>query len=163
MITLTDGSAVTDDHRDIDPATGLQKGYVVLSEAERAKGFIEPVRLSYVHTGRKICGQRLSASGNYEKIGSYTVCTGTPGHEGEHGNVSMDISADKYARFEKTGFLGGCGNVTIMGVSLAETYAREPEFYSGTYCAGCRNHFPIGEQGEFVWKGTFQKVGTRQA
>ena len=47
--TLTDGSPVTPDHRDIDPATGLQKAYVVLSEEERAKGFVRPVREKYVH------------------------------------------------------------------------------------------------------------------
>ena len=32
---LTDGSPVTPDHREIDPATGQQKGYVVLSAEER--------------------------------------------------------------------------------------------------------------------------------
>jgi hypothetical protein len=105
--TLTDGSPVTPDHREIDPRTGMQKGYVVLSAEERAKGFVEPVRDSYVH--------------------------------------------------EK------CGTVTTMGRSLAETYARQPEFYSGTFCTGCRDHFPVGPHGEFVWTGTNQKVGTRQA
>ncbi|MFN8996092.1 MAG: hypothetical protein ACK5X3_20830, partial [Pseudomonadota bacterium] len=50
--TLTDGSPVTPDHREIiqdGPKKGQQKGYVVLSEEERAKGFVRPVRLSYVH------------------------------------------------------------------------------------------------------------------
>lgn len=47
--TLTDGSPVTPDHREIDPVTGQQKGYVVLSAAERAKGFVRPVRRSYIH------------------------------------------------------------------------------------------------------------------
>lgn len=104
--TLTDGSPVTPDHREINPATGMQKGYVVLSEEERAKGFVEPVRRSYIH--------------------------------------------------EK------CGTLTTMHLSLAETYARAPEFYSGTYCAGCGTHFPVGPDGEFRWDGTDQKVGTRQ-
>lgn len=103
-ITLTDGSPVTPDHRDINPETGMQKGYVVLSDEERAKGFIRPVRKSYVHLS--------------------------------------------------------CGGVTTMGLALAETYAREPGFYSGTYCAVCCTHFPVGEAGEFVWQGTDQKVGT---
>jgi hypothetical protein len=35
---LTDGSPVTDDHREIDPRTGQQKGYVVLTAVERSKG-----------------------------------------------------------------------------------------------------------------------------
>lgn len=55
-----------------------------------------------------------------------------------------------------------CGVVTIMSQELAETYARCPDFYSGTFCCGCRNHFPVGEDGEFVWDGTNQKVGTTQ-
>lgn len=55
-----------------------------------------------------------------------------------------------------------CGVVTTMGQALAETYARCPDFYSGTFCCGCRDHFPVGEAGEFVWDGTDQKVGTRR-
>ncbi len=105
--TLTDGSPVTSDHREIDPRTGMQKAYVILSDEERAKGFVEPVRRSYFH--------------------------------------------------EK------CGVVTTMGQALAETYARQPEFYSGTFCCGCSEHFPVGEDGDFVWDGTNQKVGTRSA
>lgn len=38
--TLTDGSPVTADHREINPTTGQQKGYVVLSDEERAKGYV---------------------------------------------------------------------------------------------------------------------------
>lgn len=47
--TLTDGSPVTPEHREIDPNTGQQKGYVVLSDEERAKGFQRPVRKTYLH------------------------------------------------------------------------------------------------------------------
>ena len=99
--TLTDGSPVTDDHREIDPDTGMQKGYVVLSDDERAKGFVRPVRRSYVHNT--------------------------------------------------------CGTVTTMGQRIAETYARDPAFYSGTFCSHCRNHFPLDQ---FVWDGTDQQVGS---
>lgn len=102
--TLTDGSPVTPDHREIDPRTGQQKAYVVLSAEERAKGFVRPVRDAYVH--------------------------------------------------EK------CGSTTTMGRALAETYARDPSFYSGTFCCACRAHFPVGADGEFVWRGTSEKVGT---
>jgi hypothetical protein len=100
-MTLTDGSPVTPDHREIDPATGQQKGYVVLSEEERRKGFVRPVRTEYVHKP--------------------------------------------------------CGVVTFMSLPLAETYARDPGFYSGTFCAGCRKHFPLDQ---FVWKGTEEQVGS---
>lgn len=53
-----------------------------------------------------------------------------------------------------------CGTVTTMSIALAETYARAPNFYSGTFCAGCHNHYPVGANGEFVWHGTNEKVGT---
>jgi hypothetical protein len=53
-----------------------------------------------------------------------------------------------------------CGTVTTMGQSIAETYARDPFFYSGTFCCGCGTHFPVGDDGEFVWDGTNEKVGT---
>jgi uncharacterized coiled-coil protein SlyX len=101
---LTDGSPVTPDHTEIDPRTGLQKAYVVLSKEERDKGFVRPVRSTYTHTK--------------------------------------------------------CHTDTTMGVALAETYARSPDFYSGTYCAQCRGHFPVGETGEFMWAHTTEKVGT---
>jgi len=48
-----------------------------------------------------------------------------------------------------------------MSLALAETYARCPDFYSGTFCVQCGAHFPVGADGEFVWAGTKQKVGTR--
>lgn len=103
--TLTDGSPVPADnsHTRLRP-DGQQEGYVVLSEAERAKGFVRPVRQSYIHLK--------------------------------------------------------CGGKTTMGLALAETYAREPDFYSGTYCAICGTHFPVGSDGQFVWDGTDEKVGT---
>jgi hypothetical protein len=52
-----------------------------------------------------------------------------------------------------------CGAVTTMGQVIAETYARDPGFYGGTFCATCRAHFPVGEDGEFVWLDG-SKVGT---
>lgn len=100
--TLADGRPVTPDHRDLKP-NGQQKDYVVLSAEERAKGFVRPVRRSYVHLK--------------------------------------------------------CGAATTMSQSIAETYARDPDFYSGTFCVACRAHFRVGEDGEFVWDdGT--KVGS---
>jgi hypothetical protein len=99
---------VTDDRN--DPALsnigpdGMQEKYLVLSEEERAKGYVRPLRRSYRHLT--------------------------------------------------------CGTVTTMGLAIAETYARDPKFYGGTYCVGCRDHFPVGEHGEFVWDGTDEKVGS---
>lgn len=49
-----------------------------------------------------------------------------------------------------------CNTTTTMGLALAETYARDPEFYSGTFCCTCRAHFPLDQ---FVWEGTDEQVG----
>jgi hypothetical protein len=98
---LAGGGSVTPDHRDIDPATGQQKGYVVLTAEERAKGFVRPVRRSYIHTP--------------------------------------------------------CGALTTMAQSIAETYARDPKFYSGTFCINCRDHFPLDQ---FKWADIDEIVGS---
>lgn len=103
--TLTDGSPVTKDHRELNPETGMQRGYIVLSDEERAKGFIRPVRRSYIHLT--------------------------------------------------------CGTMTSMGKAIAETYAHKPSFYSDLFCAECKDHFPVGASGSFVWDNTTNmKVGT---
>lgn len=90
---LTDGGPVTPDHREIDPATGQQKGYVVLCPEERARGFVRPLRRVYIHLT--------------------------------------------------------CGAATKMSEALAETYARDPKFYNGTFCCACRTHFPLDQ---FQWE-----------
>lgn len=53
-----------------------------------------------------------------------------------------------------------CGTVTTMGQAIAETYAADPSFYGRTMCIACKGHFPVGADGEFVWDGTNEKVGT---
>lgn len=52
-----------------------------------------------------------------------------------------------------------CGTTTSMSVDIAKTYARDPKFYGATFCVHCREHFPVGENGEFVWEDG-SKVGT---
>jgi hypothetical protein len=87
--------------------------YLVLSDEERAKGFVRPVRTAYIHATE----------------------------------------------------LGGCGTVTTMGLTLSETYARQPSFYGATYCVSCAKHLRVGKDGEFLWvdpdgRVTDEKVGT---
>lgn len=102
-------AVVPDDARDLADLSigpdGQQRDYIVLSDAERARGFVRPVRRSYIHLP--------------------------------------------------------CGTVTTMGLAIAETYARNPAFYGGTFCTGCGQHFPVGEHGQFDWDGEpGVKVGT---
>ncbi len=77
------------------------KAYLVLSDEEISRGFIRPLRDSYVH---------------------------------------------------KT-----CGVLTRMNGKIAETYARDPKFYSATWCMGCSRHLPVSE---FIWDGTNETVGS---
>jgi hypothetical protein len=88
----------------IDQKTGQHKDYYVICEEDRKKGFIRPIRNSYIHLK--------------------------------------------------------CGVVTKMSQAISETYARNPNFYGATFCVHCRDHFPVGENGEFVWDGTNEKVGS---
>lgn len=104
---------LTDDPTDPDLTRGIDeepveqaKKYLVLSDDERSRGFVRPVRTAYVHDA--------------------------------------------------------CGTVTTMALPIAETYAREPGFYGGTYCVSCRKHLPVGE---FRWvdrDGSFtdERVGS---
>jgi hypothetical protein len=99
---------ITSDPNDPDlkkiDSQGMQESYLVLSAEERAKGFVRPVRRTYIHER--------------------------------------------------------CGGATSMGQAIAETYARDPKFYGGTFCSHCGTHFPVGENGEFVWDGDGTKVGS---
>lgn len=39
----------------------------------------------------------------------------------------------------------GCGSRTSMTDALAESVARDPTFYTKTFCSGCGEHVPVGE------------------
>jgi hypothetical protein len=140
-VTLTDGSPVTEDKREINTLTGMQKGYVVLSEAERAKGFVRPVRTSYIHLGQR------------PKYPVRDLTEEEKARYNQYGYVKYEKYPEDHSlsgRFWTQDQLNsGCYNVTTMGISLAETYARDPNFYSGTFCATCGKHFPVEQ---FIWE-----------
>jgi len=50
-----------------------------------------------------------------------------------------------------------CGALTTMALPLCETYARQPNFYSSTFCCKCRAHLAVGE---FVWDEDGEVVGS---
>lgn len=50
-----------------------------------------------------------------------------------------------------------CDSLTSMGRELSETYAKDPKFYSFTYCCKCRKHSPVNE---FVWTADGKAVGS---
>jgi hypothetical protein len=136
---------------------GMQKNYLVLSDEERAKGFVRPVRRSYRHVGipgpanplRDLTAEERAryAGTGFEKFEAYPV--------------DVRSSSGRYWTQAELDSVGkGCGTTTTMGQALAETYARQPSFYGGTFCAGCRTHLLVGAAGEFVWEGTDERVGT---
>lgn len=140
---------------------GQQVDYLVLTDEERAKGFVEPVRRSYVHVGppgpkhtlRDLTDEEKK---QYDGEGFAKYETYPPDAHGRAlGRFWTQVDLDRVAS-------GACGSTTNMSAKLAETYARCPDFYSGTFCSQCGDHFPVGAEGEFVWSGTRQKVGTRR-
>lgn len=155
---------LTDDRNDprlrnVGP-DGMQEVYLVLSEEERKKGFVRPVRRSYVHVGRSACGtidkDWVPGSAAWEEAdppeGTVAyVCADIPGHDGDCCAWTMPVTQAQLDQLEKSGKFGGCGTRTTMGTALAETYARQPDFYGGTYCCGCKRHPRVGAHGEFVW------------
>jgi len=116
------------------------------------------VRNSYTHVGEKICGRTDSEPAPLlpDEVG--WLCTLAPAHEGSC--CFSAVTAPQLHTFNKRGTLNGCLYVTSMGRELAETYARDPGFYNGTYCSKCKAHFPTGADGEFEWLGENTKVGT---
>lgn len=122
-------------------ATGMQKSYLVLSEEERARGFIRPVRRTYTHTGQRPTHPlRDLTDDEHTRLDQY-------GYVAFEAYPESDSSIT--GRFWTQAQLsGGCGTATTMGQALAETYARQPDFYGATWCCGCRTHLPVAE---FVW------------
>lgn len=139
--------------RKVDPTTGLQDDYVVLKPEERAKGFVRPVRETYRHVGirPKHPLRDLTAAEKEQYKGS-----GYVKYE-EYPESEKPVCGRFWTARE---LRSGCGSTTTMTRSIAETYARAPEFYGATYCATCHDHFPVGAKGEFVWEGTDERVGT---
>lgn len=155
---------ITTDPRDprlghgVDSAPRPQNdAYLVLSDDERAKGFVRRVRSSYKHVGRP--GPRyplvdLTAEQRDRHLGTGYVKF-EPYPEEELPSLGKFWTQAELDAVDK-----GCGGVTTMGDAIAETYARDPYFYGATYCVQCRRHLPVGIAGEFVWLDDGKRVGT---
>lgn len=158
--------SLTTDPNDPDLGHGADKGpvpqnkkYLVLSEEERRKGFVRPVRLSYIHVGppgpkfkplRDLTDEEKERYRNY----GYVKYEAYP-----ESFLPLTGSFWTQARLDKVG--KGCGVVTKMDQAIAETYAKDPKFYGSTYCCGCGFHIPVGAEGEFIWDdGSGDRVGT---
>lgn len=86
----------------VDSEPGPQADvYLVMSEDERKRGWVRPLRKTYIHNGIR--------------------------------RDDSDL----------------CGVATTMATAIAETYAKNPDYYGATYCVGCRMHLPVSE---FTWE-----------
>ena len=157
----TDGEPPADGHWDGPApkplrADGQHESYWVLPESERAKGFVRPYRDTYRHVGPKPPGELRDLTPDektrYTKMG-YVKYEKYP--------ESESPKTGRYWTQAQLDAIDGCGSTTKMGRALSETYARDPSYYGGgTFCCACKGHFPVGENGEFVWEGTNIRVGT---
>lgn len=147
---LTTGEPVPEDrsHEQIDPRTGMQRGYVVLSEEERRQGFVKPVRHSYRHVGppqpvglRDLTAEEIKRNDPKGGLGYVKY--------EEYGPEKSPLVGKFWTQDELDRMQRRCNVVTTMGQALAETYARNPSFYGGTFCAACRKHYPLVE---FTWE-----------
>jgi hypothetical protein len=128
--------------------------YLVLSEDERKKGFVRPVRRSYRHVGVAKITNPLRDLTDEEQVryaGSGYVKF----------EVYPDSESPKTGRFWTQEALDniaqGCGTVTTMGMELAETFARQPDFYGSAFCVHCSMHIPVDE---FIWVGSNERLGS---
>lgn len=146
--------------------TGQHEIYLVLSEEERQKGFVRPVRDTYIHIGKKLryAGidkmldkeEQDEMKRKYPSKEPYIAVLGINDSQGKHLGGSY-VTQKEFDAWKSGKLIGGCNTETRMGNALAETYARDPKFYGATFCCGYNKHLPVDE---FVWKGTNQKVGT---
>lgn len=136
--------------------------YLILSEEERKKGFVRPVRESYIHVGKQIDISNMIPIDEYIKNHS---------NEFDEERIYLFKNKFKYIGYipyseDMYPLIGryviakdlevGCGVVTRMATEIAETYARNPKFYNSTYCSFCHKHLPVEE---FLWEGTNIRVG----
>jgi hypothetical protein len=123
----------------------------VLSEEERQGGFVRPVRRTYKHVGTRPTHPLRDLT--EEEKERYKAHDYVKFEEYSEGSVTGRFWTSKQLR-------SGCGKTTTMGLAIAETYAKAPEYYGATFCCTCGEYFRVGADGEFVWEGTDERVGT---
>lgn len=79
------------------------------------------------------------------------------GQQKDYVILSADERAKGFVRPVRRSYRHKCGSVTTMAQSIAETFARDPGFYSGGFCCACAAHFP---NAEFVWADDGSPVGS---
>ena len=120
---------------------GQNKKYLVLSEEERALGFVRPYRDTYRHVGKRP---------------QYPLADLTDEQKARFGDAYVKWEAYPEEMLPRAGRYWtkeelerpACRQTTTMGRAIAETYARDNTFYGSTYCTTCCMHRPVAE---FTW------------
>ena len=160
--------SITIDPKDPDLGHGVDespvpqnKKYLVLSDEEIAKGYIRPLRRTYVHRGKKMPSRNEGVIREYtdkekEEHKRWNSAAEMVYSDEYKKKVNMNpstvgvcLTEEEYNAFkEGKEYIGGCGVATIMADEIAKTYARNPYFYGSTYCISCKKHLPVSE---FLW------------
>lgn len=133
-----------------EKSNGQLSSYAILTEDERAKGFVRPVRNEYMHKGERPKNTTRPLTDEEKERHGDDYAVFEPYSDAE--------ATGKVGRFWTNAQLSsGCGCVTVMSRVIAETLARDPTFYSAGFCMGCGKHVP---NSELVWDGTDEVVGS---
>lgn len=128
-------------------SSGQHKSYYILCEDERRKGFVRPVRRTYIHVGIPTPKNPLrdlteEEHARYDQYG-YVKFEEYPEAEGS------SVTGRFWTQERLNRINAGCNRSTTMALSIAETFARDPNFYGAGMCVHCRKHFP---NEELVWE-----------
>lgn len=148
------------DKKDVDETDrgdGQQKTYLALSDEERAKGFVRPVRTTYRHVG--VAGPKYPlrdlTPDEHERYDKYGYVKSE-----DYPEEMRPLTGKFWTQADLDRIGKGCQATTTMNRVLSETYARDYRFYGATFCATCGGHMPVGPRGEFVWVDGGERVGT---
>lgn len=138
-------------------ADGQHVDHWVLPEEERAKGFVRPVRDAYVHVGTRGPSHPLRdlTAEERQRYQHFDYVKFEPYPES-----ALPVTGRYWTQADLDKVGKGCGTRTTMPRAIAETYARDPNYYGRTFCCGCGKYLPVGEDGEFIWSGSDERVGS---
>ena len=76
--------------------------------------------------------------------------------DGQHERHPTQLDGEYVAPIRNQYLHDTCGALTCCGDSIAETYAKHPNYYGRTFCTRCRDYFPVSE---FTWEPDGVRLG----
>lgn len=143
---------------DEEPTTQAE-AYLVLCDDE--KPAVRPLRLSYKHVGIAGPTHPLRDLTEYERERWDADAQGYVKYEEYPKSKATSALGKLWTQEKLDSVCDGCGSITTMNRSIAETYQKSPYFYGATFCVSCSKHLPVGKDGEFVWIEKDGSIGPR--